>query len=57
MKKKKKPKIEYIKFKSRGIPEDNGPGKFNPNRSVQFTDRKKAKNKKWARNKHLDPDQ
>jgi len=45
----KKKKSKYIKFKSRGIPEDNGPGKFNPNRSVRFEDKKKKANKFWAR--------
>ena len=52
-KKKKKKKKKYIELKTRGIPEDHGPGKFNPNRSVKFTDKKKKSNKLWAR-KHYD---
>jgi hypothetical protein len=53
MKKKRKPK-PYIENKNRGIPEDHGPGKFNPNRSVRFTDRKKKLNKLWARKQNSD---
>ena len=50
---KQKKKKKYIELKTRGIPEDHGPGKFNPNRSVKFTDKKKKSNKLWAR-KHYD---
>jgi len=47
-------KKKYIINKSRGIPEDHGPGQFNPNRSVRFTDRKKKNNKFWARKRDND---
>ena len=46
MKKKKK---KYIELKSRGIPEDYGPGKFNPNRSVRFENKKRKFNKYLGR--------
>lgn len=50
----KKKRTPYIKSKSRGIHEDNGPGYFNPFRSDVFPDKKKKANKKWARKKHID---
>lgn len=50
---KKKPS-KYIKFKSRGIPEDHGPGQFNPNRSVALKIKKKKANKLWARKRRDD---
>lgn len=42
---------KYIKNKSRGTPENHGPGLYNPTRSVRFEDKKKKRNKFWARNK------
>ena len=41
-----------IRLKKRGIHEDNGPGYYNPDRSVRFEDKKKKENKQKARKKY-----
>ena len=41
-----------FRSKRRGIHENNGPGYFNPERSVRFEDKKKKENKFKARKKY-----